>query len=251
MKQTSKFPYGVITINTIQLESTTNVDINKYSYKLTVPDLIIDNKTIDWENAELIAEATCSATMFRKCFKSDIIREINIDIDKKDIYHSISIDVIILFKNNTDWNSQYVRKGMPIAHLGSFKIDLETNSQGLISFLSNDDANTIEYSYSDNSIGIKIPRDKFEWLLRNKHNPLVKNILNSQFAQIALIEASKNIKDDTNNHLLWQKELLKRWKSFNGSNDFPEDHEILPFVNSILENPSENLLNVLMQTNNE
>jgi hypothetical protein len=251
MKQTSKFPYGVITINTIQLESTTNEDINKYSYKLTVPDLIIDNKTIDWENAELIAEATCSATMFRKCFKSDIIREINIDIDKKDIYHSISIDIIILFKNNTDWNSQHVRKGMPIAHLGSFKIDLETNSQGLISFLANDTADTIEYSYSYNSIGIKIPRHKFEWLLRNKHDPIVKNILSSQFAQIALIEASKKIKDDTNNHLLWQKELLKRWKSFNGSNDFPEDHEILPFVNSILENPSENLLNVLMQTYNE
>jgi len=251
MKQTTNFPYDVTIINDIQLESIQNEDLDKYSYKLTVPENILVDNTIDWPNAELIADATCSATMYRKCYRSANNGEISIDIEKKDIYHSISIDVIILFKNAGYLNSQNVSKGMPIVHLGSFKIDLEASSHGLISFLLNDNSEKVEYSYSDNSIGIRIPKSKFNWLHRNKHNPLVKNILSSQFAQIALIEACKKMKDETNNHLLWQKELLKRWNSSNKNNEFPEDYDILPFVNSILENPSEKLLDVLMQNQNE
>jgi hypothetical protein len=44
MKQTTNFPYDVTIINDIQLESIQNEDLDKYSYKLTVPEnILVDN----------------------------------------------------------------------------------------------------------------------------------------------------------------------------------------------------------------
>ena len=77
---------------------------------------------------------------------------------------------------------------------------------------------------------------------------MVKNILASQFAQIALLEACQKIKDNSNDHLLWQKELKRKWKQYSKDDkEGPNDDEILTFVNYILENPSEKLLEYLVK----
>lgn len=253
MKETTNFPYEVICPRPkLELIAKDYNDF-KYIYSFKVPEYILLKQDLvdNEESIELVAEVNCSSTMYRELFRSDYVSEIQIEVDKTLLYDSFSIDILILFKKNTEWDNQIVDKGMPIAHLGSYRIDLENRTQGLISFIENDSDN-IEYSFTDNTINIKIPSNKYEWLLQNKHNPLLKKILSSQFGQIALIEACQRMKDNANDHLLWQKELKNRWKSFNeDEKEYPDESEIISFVNSLLDNPSDSLLTFLMDNLNK
>jgi hypothetical protein len=90
---------------------------------------------------------------------------------------------------------------MPFAHLGSFKINIDSGSQSLISFISNENEGNVIYSYGDHSIKIKIPSTRFEWLNKNRNNTLVKNILSSpealvQFADLLTYFDGKSFKLD-------------------------------------------------------
>lgn len=250
MKNTTNFPYDVkvAEANRIKLNDDSSHDDFKYSVKL--PDgIFYENKYKEAEeNIELIADISCSATMFRKVVKSNNKSKIEISFPKEQVYSQFTIDLIAVFKNQMIWDNTEVNKGMPIAHLGSFKIDLETRTQGLIIFKPNEDLEEVSYSYTLDAIQILLPKNKFDWLLKNKHNPLVRNILSSQFAQIALIEACHKMKDGTNDHLLWHRELKNKWNSHKRySKEYPEDNDIIPFVNDILDNPSQNLLNYIVE----
>jgi len=250
MKQTTNFPYNVIIDSKSELKIENANDLNNYCYSLEIPKSILEDIIFEKENIELIAEVNCSSTMYRECFKSESLEKISIKIDKKNIFKTFNIDVLIVFNIDTDFDNVRLREGMPYAHLGSFKVETETATQSLISFIPNEKDEYIHYSFTDHAIKIKIPKTKYDWLLKNKSKPLIKNILKSQFAQIALLEACKKLKDESNNHLLWQKELLKRWQKDN-KNELPDDFEMLPFVKKILNNPSEDLLNVLTDNQDE
>jgi hypothetical protein len=250
MKYTTNFPYDVkvAQANTIKLEDKSDHDYFRYFVKL--PDYIFnENKYIKVkDDIEIVADISCSSTMFRKVDKSNSIDQIEISISKNKVFKSFSIDLIVIFKSQTIWDNSNLNKGMPILHLGSYKIDLDTGTQGLILFKSNDDSDEIDYSFTQDSIQILLPENKYNWLLKNKHNPLAKNILSSQFAQIALIEACHKLKDESNDHLLWFKELKNKWNTYNQDNkDYPEDTEIVPFVNFVLNKPSQNLLNYIKE----
>jgi len=250
MKNTTNFPYDVkvAEANRIILEDHSDHDYFKYHVKL--PDAIFNEnkyRKVDGK-VEIVADISCSATMFRKVEKANSMSEIEICFAKNKVYSRFRIDLIAVFKDATVWDNSSVDKGMPIVHLGSFKIDLETRTQGLILFKPNEDTDDVNYSYTLDSIQILLPENKFNWLLKNKHNPLVKNILSSQFAQIALIEACHKMKDGTNDHLLWHKELKNKWNNYKkDAKEYPEDTDIVPFVNEILKSPSQNLLNYIIE----
>lgn len=255
MKETTNFPYDVIKANTkLQLQDLSRGD-DQYVYLLKVPDFISADQNVitNKDSLVLAAEINCSSTMYREVVVSESLDEIQVEIDKKLVFDSFSIDVLMLLSKNADWHRQSLNKGMPIAHLGSFRMDLETRSQGLISFCKHDSntATNIEYSYRDQSVHIIFPEERFQWLTQNRHSPLLKSILSSQFGQIALIGACQRMKDTGNDHLLWYKELKNRWKVYNkDDSDFPEGDEIIPFVSSLLKNPSDTLINYLIQNGN-
>lgn len=250
MKNTINFPYDVKVAEANQIRLEDKSDHDYFKYHVILPDSIFyENKYrgIDSE-IELIADINCSSTMFRKVENSNNINEIELIFSKSKVYSRFTIDLIAVFKQNTMWDNTSVSKGMPIAHLGSFKIDLETRTQGLILFKPNESNDDVGYSYTQDSIQVLLPEKKFNWLLQNKHNPLIKNILSSQFGQIALIEACHKIKDESNDHLLWHKELKDKWLNFRqDTKEYPDETDIVPFVNKVLNNPSQNLLNYIIE----
>jgi hypothetical protein len=250
MKNTTNFPYDVKIVEANRIRLDDHSDHDYFKYKVKLPDgIFYENKYREVDDKiELVADISCSATMFRKVEKANEKNKIEICFPKNKVYGRFTIDLVAVFNDSAVWDNSDVGKGMPVVHLGSFKIDLETRTQGLILFKPNEDTDDVNYSYTLDSIQILLPENKYNWLLKNKHNPLVKNILSSQFAQIALIEACHKMKDGTNDHLLWHKELKNKWKDYNrGSNEFPQDTDIVPFVNEVLQNPSQNLLNYIIE----
>ncbi len=251
MKQTANFPYKVVVNSGLSLELLEDEASSDsfFVYSLAVPENLFNSELLIKykDNLKLVAEVNASSTLYREVFISSNLDKIIFKINKKNVFDSFSIDVIILFDTEQSFDDLIVKKGMPFAHLGSFKINIDSSSQSLISFISHEDLSNVIYSFGDHSIKIKIPVSRFEWLNKNRNNLLVKNILASQFAQIALLEACQKIKDTSNDHLLWQKELKRKWKIYSKDDrDVPNDDEIVTFVNYILENPSEKLLDCLV-----
>lgn len=250
MKQNVNFPYDVIIDSKSFFKRSEIEDDNFYMYDLFISDEIFNKKDFFQKNLELIVEVNCSATMYRECFRGKIEKKLILKLERKNIFGSFSADVLIVFNSIPNREDLQLKKGMPYAHLGSHKFEIISKTHGLITFTQNEHDDNIFYSFSDNVIKVNIPKKNYVWLLANKNKPLIKNILKSQFAQIALIEACKKLQDNSNDHLQWQKELLKRWRKSNIS-EYPEDFEILSFVKKILNNPSEELLDILIDKQNE
>ena len=254
MKQTTNFPYNVIIpSNKFEFTESNSTDVNYY-YQLDIPQMIlVDEELQDLnEYLKLVAEVNCSSTIYREIFESSELEKIKIQIPKSKVYNSFTIDVLILAKEDLHWHNQNIRKGMPIAHLGSHNVQLIASSQGLITFIPDDTTDNVKYSLTSDQIQIIFPTTQYNWLLHNQNNPIVKHLLSSQFAQIALIKACSQIKDESNDHLMWLKELKNKWKKYSGEEkEFPEDNDIIPFINSILKNPSESLISYLMKNLNE
>lgn len=251
MKANTKFPYDVKSASGFNFElKELPSNENLVIYKFEVPDGFLNEakyKALD-EPIMLVAEVNCSATFYRELFTSSNLKYIEITILKENIFDKLTIDFIIIFTSDTHWDNIPINPGMPICHLGSFKIDFNSRASGLISFVPDNDSKIVWYSFSDNSININLPVQKFDWLLMKRNNPLIKKILTSQLAQIALIEACQKMGNNVNDHLYWYQELTHRWKNFSKDDKvFPEYDDIPEFVNHILHNPSDSLIDFLMQ----
>lgn len=254
MKNTTNFPYNVkvCSKNEPQLE-VLEPDTDNLNYMVSIPPFVLQG--VEYEQVkdklELVAEVNCSSTMYRYLATSSNLESIKITVSQNCVFDSFGIDVIIVFKEEAQWDGLTMHKGMPVAHIGSFSVYLENRSQGLISFFPNEDKQEIAYSFNDNTIQINIPRAQFDWLLANQFDPLIKNLLSSQFAQIALIEACQKLKDSGNDHKMWYKELRNKWFDYTkDGREYPEDDEIVGFVNSILISPSMSLINYLIDYRN-
>src|SRR5690554_5049649 len=227
MKETAKFPYPVekTRCNLKLIDSEEEI----FKYEIRVPDHVFTSSFLE-ENEEdliLIAEVNCSSTMFRKCYTSDSTREIVIDIPQDDVNIKYTIDCILI--SNSDElknNGVTIRRGMPVAHLGTESFNNDTRAKGLIVFEPNDEKE-VKYLFSDHAIRIGIPRKHFESILPVQQSPVVKFTLASNFAQIALLEACKCFeKPDENSHLKWFQELKKHWNKLNNTEDsFPESFD--------------------------
>jgi hypothetical protein len=247
MKQTANFPYDV-DVTTIDLKELSH-NSNSYEYEVALPDYYkTDNKYLDIiKNIDIIAETNCSATMYRNVINTRTDSKLLITIPRNKVNVSFTIDLLLVANKEFTWDSQKLQKGMPIAHFGSFKKDIDNRSTGLISFESSE-SNDIVILNSGHAIKIKIPNKQYEFLLKKQNSLVVKKILSSQFAQIALLEACKELKEgSTRNNLFWHKELLNRWQKFSESNEeYPQDTDHLKFVQDLLEKPSIKLVDYLI-----
>ncbi|WP_179321181.1 hypothetical protein [Winogradskyella helgolandensis] len=247
MKQTTNFPYDVdvTTINLVDLPH----EIDYFKYEVNLPDYyIMDDKFTDVnDNIDIIAEINCSATMYRKVFATSDDLKLIITIPRDKVSLNFTVDVLLVSNKEFEWDSQILQKGMPIAHFGSFKKDIDNRSTGLISFETSE-SNELFISTSDHTIKIKIPKKQYEFLLKKQNSLLIKKVLTSQFAQIALLEACKELKGNSKrDNLIWYKELLNRWRKFSGSDeDYPQETDHLRFVQDLLEKPSIKLIDYLI-----
>jgi hypothetical protein len=247
MKQTTNFPYDVA-IHTVDLKELPQ-SADCFEYEIILPDYYLtDEKYLEVaENLELIAETNCSATMYREVFDQSENFTLSIAIPRNKVSVKFSIDILLVAKKEFNWDSQQLRKGMPLAHFGSFQKDIDNRSTGLISFESTYE-DKISISNSDHTIKVKIPVHQFKFLIEKQNSLLVKQILTSQFAQIALLESCKELKENSKrDNLLWYKELLSRWRKFsNNEDEYPQESDHLKFVSDLLENPSIKLIDYLI-----
>lgn len=247
MKQTTKFPYDV-TIQTIVLQELPHTP-EAFEYEITLPDYYVtDSKYTNVQsNIDLIAETNCSATMYREVFTTSGTLKLLIAIPRNKVSVNFTIDLLLVANKEFSWDSQVLKKGMPIAHFGSFKKDIDNRSTGLISFEITDE-DKISISNSDHTIIIKIPKKQYNFLMEKKNSLSIKHILTSQFAQIALLESSRELKENSKrDNLIWYKELLARWHKFS-DNDvaYPQESDHFPFIKELLENPSIKLVDYLI-----
>ena len=250
MKQTTNFPYDVkVSAQKKQAEpKELDPTADSFRYEYSVPAYIMDDALLSplIDKLDLVAEINCSSTMTRLMCLGVHIGKIEFEIPIATVEDSFSIDLMLLLKESADWDGMTLKKGMPLAHLGSFKVYLDEGAQSLFSFMTND-KDEVEYSFSDNQIHVKIPQQQFDWLLQRQNDPLVKGILSSQFAQIALLEACQHLRDKKNDHMLWFKALTKKWLDYSKGDGEIQSSEFGPFVNYILENPSVSLIKVVIQ----
>lgn len=250
MKQNTNFPYDVkVTAQKNQAEpKELDPTADSFRYEYTVPVYITDDPLISplHDKLDLVAEINCSATMTRLMCKGAHIGKIEFEIPMATVEDSFSIDLMLLLKESAEWDGMTLQRGMTLAHLGSFKVYLDEGAQSLFSFMTND-KDEVEYSFSDNQIHVKIPQEQFDWLLQRRNHPMVKGILSSQFAQIALLEACQHLRDKKNDHMLWFKALTKKWLDYSKGDGEIQPSEFGPFVNYILENPSVSLIKVVIQ----
>jgi hypothetical protein len=247
MKQTTNFPYDVA-IQTIDLKELPHTP-EAFEYEVILPDYYAtDSKYTDVQsNIDLIAEANCSATMYREVFATTGDLKLIIIIPRNKVNVNFTIDLLLVANKKFSWDDQILKRGMPIAHFGSFKKDIDNRSTGLISFETTDE-NELFISNSDHTIIIKIPKKQYDYLIRKQNSLLEKKILASQFAQIALLESCKELKENSKrNNLIWYKELMTRWYKFSGTDSgYPQDTDHLKFVSNLLQNPSIKLVDYLI-----
>ena len=254
MKNNTNFPYDVKVLagNSIELKESEHTK-QRYLYTLQVPEMVLHELKYKAVSSflSLVAEINCSSTMYREIISTNNLSRMLVSIEKHLVYDTFTVDALIVFNQDTIWDDLPVKRGMPICHLGSFKIELDSRARGLITFLPNENEENVKYAFSDNTIRIYLPAEKYKWILSKKHNPLIKLILSAQFAQIALMDACQRMRDATSDHLLWQQELKYRWKSFSDNDkEFPDDHEIIPFIDHVLQNPSLSLISYLIENSN-
>ena len=250
MKQTTNFPYDVkVTTQKNQAEpKELDPTADSFRYEYSVPVYITDDPFISplHDKLDLVAEINCSATMTRLMCKGAHIGKIEFEIPMAVVEDSFSIDLMLLLKESAVWDGMNLKKGMPLAHLGSFKVYLDEGAQSLFYFRPHD-KEELEYSFSDHQIHVKIPQEQFDWLLQRQNHPMVKGLLSSQFAQIALLGACHLLKENGNDHKLWFKALTEKWMEYSKGDGEIQPSDFGPFVNYILEKPSISLINVVIK----
>ncbi len=245
MKITIDFPYKSIK-QEVKLEEPKVDDINYY-FTAKVPEFIyhdIDFKTHS-NNLVLFAEVNCSATMNRLTFQSKE-KTIELVVPKKEVGHKFTVDFLLVVDKEIIWDGTIISKGMAVAHFGTTTYDIDSRSSGLITFCESD-KEEIEIDFNGDQIKVNIPKIQFDFVETNRNDNLVSNLLASQLAQLALLDAFRELKPNSDySHTNWFVELERRWLLFAGEEEgFPDHSDYLKFVNHILENPSVKMLNII------
>lgn len=242
MKQSTPFPYNVLTGSIqVQLEEETE---NEFIYHIDFPDwfkneeeYINNSRCID-----LAVEINCSSTIYREVFKTNQI-ELTFPISKDDVAIRYEIDVLAIANDEMEWMGKIINKGGPVAHFGRYLFDIDKRSKGIIEFTGDPNSKELKILNSDHTIMIELPSEKFEYIKRKQYNKLMKSVLASNFAQIALLESCKEIKQESSrSHLNWFEALLQEWRKYNNDKEYPGNDDHLPFVKYLLKNPSLKLL---------
>lgn len=214
---------------------------------------------INNQEAIIIAEVFCSHTMYRKCFRLEEEFKITISIDDlknkvECFFFIVSNQVIEDFRNsslkeNLKDDSYYVEEGDILAFLGEYKFDLDLKGTTVDSFIKirkkTEKDKGVSYIFLDDSIILEIFEDDYNKMMKFHLNPDYQHILISGLLQPALIHACYKLKEEEYEDKQWYRVLMLRWGKFSGTEDSPTADQIPEFVEHLLQDPMNRLLEIL------
>lgn len=207
----------------------------------------------------LIAEVFCSYTMFRQCILLDKGREFSLSLDllktKVECYFFIISNETIENYNNSavidefSHDEFFVEHGDVLAFLGDYKFDLDLKGTTVESFIKIREkltsSNGVDYIFTNDSIILEINKREYEKIKKYHLNPDYQQILISSLLQPALIHACYKLQNEEYEEKAWYRTLMLRWEKLKNIEEVPTADEIPEFVESLLSDPTNKLVNVL------
>lgn len=218
-------------------------------------------------DASLIVEVFCSYTMYRKCFLLN--PEFELEIPIENLKNRVECLFFIVSQQNFQYQNYSVQptykdiefsieKGDVLAFLGDYKFDIDLKGSTIDSFLKireREDSNkALKYIFLEDSIIIEINKKDFERIKSFHMNPDYQRIMISSLLQPALIHACYKIADpadDAYEEKAWYRTLMLRWEQLKNTEGPPSFDDIPEFVEILLNNPTDSLLDVLEEMNNK
>lgn len=216
-------------------------------------EMLSDNR------AQFVAEIFCSFTMYRKMFRLD--SDFKISLPLSEIKNKVECFFFILSNQEIDdfqsssIRSQlqnqtfFIEKGDILGIFEDHTIHLELEGTGVDSIVKirehSRKEKSISYIFIEDSIIIEIHKDQFELMKKFRLNPDYQHILISGLLQPALIHACYYLLKEDFEEKPWYEILMLRWNRFSENEEAPSENEIPAFVEHLLQDPTDHLLNVL------
>lgn len=216
--------------------------------------------------AKVIAEVFCTHTMFRKVFEQDL--QYNITIPLKNLKNKV--EVVFLIVANIDlpkFTNQaikkelrelefYIEKGEILAYLGEYNFELDIEGTGLDSIIKIRPADSnaikkVQYIFIEDSVIIELPIKEFDALKQFSENPDYQKLLISSILQTALIHACYKLSDNQYEEKGWSRVLKIHWSRTHDDSEFPSNDEVAEFIEELLSNPTNLLLDTLAEMDNK
>lgn len=216
--------------------------------------------------AKVIAEVFCTHTMFRKVFEQDL--QYNITIPLKNLKNKV--EVVFLIVANIDlpkFTNQaikkelrelefYIEKGEILAYLGEYNFELDIEGTGLDSIIKIRPADSnaikkVQYIFIENSVIIELPIKEFDALKQFSENPDYQKLLISSILQTALIHACYKLSDNQYEEKGWSRVLKIHWSRTHDDSEYPSNDEVAEFIEELLSNPTNLLLDTLAEMDNK
>lgn len=214
------------------------------------------------DEAELIAEIFCTYTMFRECRKLDSDFKIKIPINQlknkvECLFFIVSNKDLEDYKNSSVKDPYketlfVIEKGDVLAFLGDYSFDLDLKGTTIDSFLKirkkSESTPGVDYIFESQSLIIQIEEEDYNRIKKLHLNPDYQHILISSLLQPALIHACYKLTDheeDGYSENAWYRTLMYRWEQLRETEESPTAEDIPEFVESLLNNPTEKLVEVL------
>jgi hypothetical protein len=216
--------------------------------------------------AKVIAEVFCTHTMFRKVFEQDL--QYNITIPLKNLKNKV--EVVFLIVANVDlpkFTNQaikkelrelefYIEKGEILAYLGEYNFELDIEGTGLDSIIKirpaeSNNIKSVQYIFIEDSVIIELPIKEFEALKQFSENPDYQKLLISSILQTALIHACYKLSDNQYEEKGWSRVLKIHWSRTHDDSEYPSNDEVAEFIEELLSNPTNLLLDTLAEMDNK
>lgn len=248
-------------------------EIKDDDFEITSNDINFgDNKKMEImlqnNEAKLIAEVFCSYTMFRKVYEQDL--KYNISIPLAQLKNRVEAIFLVVANNDIPAYSNssvkkearemefYVEKGEVLAILGEYNFELDIKGTSLDSIIkirpsASKSPIKVYHIFVEDSIIIELPQKNYDSLKLFAENPDYQKLLISSILQTALIHACYLICDKENEEYGekgWARALIILWQKKNSSSDYPSKEEVGEFVEDLLKQPTNLLLNTLESMNN-
>ncbi len=252
------FPHPVEIVNFFMAKITE--DTNSINIRSEKIDLSLFKKSIQdclkKNNADIICEVQCSDTFLRKIEFIDNELYFDFTVDKNLYRNRIEFDFTIVAKKNIEEfeandRKYFLEKGDVICSLGKFSFGGGDGTiASLLKFNENKDNNEIRYSLENHYVIIEIPTKQFEKIRILKNNPNFSKIFISSIFQPSLIHICSFLEDETYEGKEWFNFLREKWSSQNEGSIYPEKREIPKFVQSLLNDPLDLLIDTLTSIEN-
>ncbi|MDR6517323.1 hypothetical protein [Chryseobacterium camelliae] len=241
-----------------------NFDIDNNKLNISITDFNLGSNNTLAELLEsgkvcLMAEVFCSYTMFRQCILLNHKRKFSVNLDllktKVECYFFIiSNETIENYSNSSviqEFSNDkfFIEYGDVLAFLGDYKFELDLKGTTVESFIKIREklinSSGVEYIFTNNSIILEINKREYEKIKKYHLNPDFQQILISSLLQPALIHACYKLQNEEYEEKAWFRTLMLRWEKLKNTEEPPTADEIPQFVESLLSDPMNRLVDVL------